>query len=299
MRTRKRVSSDVAICRNDCESSAILEGLDLIKADSLISEHDVVVITPNWVKKSRPEEGIVVGNESLKTIIEYVKAKNPARLVVASGSGGNETLDSINEGSFDKVLEKEGVEFIDLNYGPFVTVRLNHDKPEITSLNKIFEQMTCLISFTQLKIHEEATISGTIKNIALSWPPAEEHGFPKKSKGIHDKLHGFIVAMSEILPVDLAILSASPAMIGTGPSKGIPKHTGFVITGTDAFSVDTVGARFMGFKPQAVNYLYEGGNRGIGQTDILKMNLYGIPLIQAEKEFSTAVYGEEVSVDAD
>ncbi|NLU52979.1 MAG: DUF362 domain-containing protein [Clostridiaceae bacterium] len=297
MRQRRKNTSDVAICCNNNESEAILEGLNLIGAGNLIKKDDVVVITPNWVQNKTPETGIVVGNESLNTVISFVKAANPRRIVVVTGSGGADTLDVLEK--YKDMLTKEGVEFIDLNAGPFIRKSLNHSRPSSTYLNRIYEEHTFLISFTQLKVHEEATISGAIKNIALSWPPAQEHGYPKKNLGIHDDLHGFILAMAEIFPIDLSIVSANPAMIGTGPAKGIPKHTGLVICGTDPVSVDTVGARILGFKPQAVRYLYEAGKKGLGETDLLKMNLYGIPIIQAEKEFSIKCYGTPVSVDED
>lgn len=299
MRTRKRNSPDVAISQSNDESLAIMESLNLIHAGDLVTDRDIVVITPNWVKKMLPETGVVVGNESLKTLIHFVKAQNPRRIVVAAGSGGDHTVSAMRAGEFDEVLQKEGVEFIDLNDGPFLRINLNHSRPDSTHVNRLFEEMTCLISFTQLKIHEEATVSGAVKNIALSWPPASEHGYPKKSCGIHDSLHGFIVAMAQSIPIDLAVVSANPVMVGTGPAKGIPVHTGLVIAGTDPFSVDTVGARLLGYKPQGVHYLFEGGNNGLGETDILKMNLYGIPLIDAEKAFSQKVYGSPVSVDAD
>ena len=297
MRQRKRIRPDIAICQNNVESEAILESLNLIRANEIISKDDVVVITPNWVKDKEPETGIVVGDESLRTVIGFIKAQNPKRIVVATGSGGGHTKEVLKR--YKHVLAQEEVEFVDLNEGPFVRVNLNHSRPSSTGLNKIYEEMTCLVSFTQLKIHEEGIVSGAIKNIALSWPPASEHGSPKKDTGIHDDLHGFIRAMSEILPIDLSIVSANPAMIGTGPAKGISRHTGIVISGTDPFSVDTIGARLLGFKPQAVRYLYESSQKGLGETDILKMNMYGIPIIQAEKEFSQRCYGTAISVDAD
>lgn len=295
MRSRKRNAADIAIARNSNESAAITECLKLINAGNLISDNDVVAIIPNWVQNKTPDTGIVVGDESLGTLIDFVKSRNPKRIVIASGSGGGNTKEVFEK--YRKIIEEKGCEFIDLNEGPFVRVNINHSMPSSTNLNRLYEEVTCMISFTQLKVHEEGIISGVVKNVAMSWPPSSEHGTPKKNTGIHNDLHGFIRAMSEILPIDLSVLSANPAMIGTGPGKGIPKHTGIVIAGTDPYSVDTVGARLLGFKPQAVRYLYEAGQKGLGETDIQKMNFYGIPLVQAEKDFSLAAYGTSISVD--
>ncbi|NMA66773.1 MAG: DUF362 domain-containing protein [Clostridiaceae bacterium] len=297
MRRRKRNSADISISKNSNESAAIIECLNLINAENLFSDNDVVAIIPNWVQNKTPDTGIVVGDESLGSLIDFIKSRNPKRIVIATGSGGGNTKEVLEK--YRQVISEKGCEFIDLNEGPFVRVNINHSMPSSTNLNKIYEEITCMISFTQLKIHEEGTISGAIKNVAMSWPPSSEHGTPKKDTGIHNDLHGFIRAMSEILPIDLSIVSATPAMIGTGPGKGIPKHTGMVIAGTDPYSVNTVGARLLGFKPQAIRYLYEAEQKGLGQTDILKMNFYGIPIIQAEKDFSLSAYGTSISVDAD
>lgn len=297
MRTRRKNISEVAIAKNDNEVFAINDCLNLLDIGSLIDTQDVVVITSNCVQQQKPETGIVVGNESLRGIIKFIKSKNPKRVIVAMGSGQKETKEAITAAGFDKIVSEEGIEFIDLNHGPFDRVDLNHDKPAATNLNAIINEMTFSISFTQLKNHEEATMSGAIKNIALGWPPAEEHGFPKKNLGIHENLHGFITAMAEIIPIDLAIVSASPAMIGTGPAKGIPRSTGLVIAGTDPVSVDTVGARLLGYKPQGIHYLFECGNKNLGISNMDNISIKGIPLQEAETIFSTVAYGSKIAID--
>jgi len=291
------MNTKVAITQNNNEATAIKEAIDLLQVTSSINSNDVVVITPNWVKNQKPDAAVVVGPESLKQIIRLVKRANPKRIVIATGSADGETKDVMEAVGFAKIIGDEGVEFIDLNYGPFNRINLNHSIVTSTNINKLLQEVTILISFTQLKHHEEATMSAAIKNIALGWPPAEEHGHPKKNCGIHSELHGFISAMAEQIPIDLSIISASPAMIGTGPTKGISRHTGLVIAGCDPVATDTVAARLLGFKPQGVRYLFECSNKKIGESDIEKISIQGIPLIKAENIFSKAAYGDGMAVD--
>jgi len=297
MRQRRWMKSKVAITQNNNEAIAIKEAIDLLQVTSAINNNDVVVITPNWVKNQKPESATVVGPESLKQIIMLIKERNPKRLVVATGTADGETKDVMDAVGFGKIITDEGVEFIDLNHGPFNRINLNHSIVTSTNINKLLQEVTVLISFTQLKQHEEATMSAAIKNIALGWPPAEEHGHPKKNLGIHRELHGFISAMAEQIPIDLSIISASPAMIGTGPAKGIARHTGLVLAGCDPVATDTVAARLLGFKPQGVRYLFECSNKKIGESEIEKISIEGIPLIQAENIFSKAAYGDGLAVD--
>lgn len=297
MRQRRWMNSKVAITQNNNEAIAIKEAIDLLQITSAINSEDVVVITPNWVKNQKPDSAIVVGPESLRQIIRLIKDRKPKRLIVATGSADGETKDVMNAVGFGSVISDEGIEFIDLNYGPFNRINLNHSIVKSTNINTLLNEVTILISFTQLKYHEEATMSAAIKNIALGWPPAAEHGHPKKNCGIHDELHGFISAMAEQIPIDLSIVSASPAMIGTGPSKGIARHTGLVIAGCDPVATDTVAARLLGFRPQGVRYLFECSNKKIGESNIEKISIEGIPLVEAENIFSKAAYGDGLAVD--
>ena len=302
MRVRRTLSPLVAITQNNNESLAIEEGLNLLNISSMIKSDDVVVITPNWVGTGGPDVGDVVGPNSLKKIIQIIKGCTPKRIVVATASAQKDVEKLMTDVGFMDVIKSENVEFINLNNEPFINIPLNHSCPISIALNKLYEEMTFLISFTQLKIHEEATISAAIKNIAMGWPSGEEQGYPKKNLGIHKDLHGFISAMLEKFTIDLSIVSASPAMVGTGPHKGIGNHTGLVLCGTDPIATDTVSARLLGFKPQAINYLYKSINKGLGCGEVTinsdsPIKILGMNLQDAEKHFNKCAYGKEFSIE--
>lgn len=298
MRERRITLSNVGISQNnEDESKCLLDALSLIQARNMVKSDDVVVITPNFVKNIPPEKGVVSGNNTLRTLISFVKDLNPKRIVMACGSGSRETKDILDELGITELLQQESIEFVDLNHGPFTEVALNHNCPAKTKINTLINEMTFHISFTQLKQHEEATMSACIKNVAMSWPPAEEHGHPKKNCGIHEDLHGFIRAMAQIIPIDLSILSTMPAMAGTGPIKGVARNAGMVIAGTDPVSVDAIGARLLGYKPQAVNYLYQSIKAGVGKGKLEEIQISGLSLADAEKAFSHAVYGQSFAID--
>lgn len=298
MRERKVKEAHVSIARMESEQDALIEALNLLPVNEIIKEEHTVVITPNWVNAKPPQTGAVVGPHTLKTLIEYVKRYRPKEIIIAAGSGGEETGKIFKRTGYDKIITEENVQFIDLNHGPFTEIILEHGVVPATKINALIEKMDVLISFCQLKQHEEATVTASIKNIALGWPPAEIHGFPKKNLGIHDDLHGFIAAMAKKLPIDLAVISADKVMIGTGPSNGKAVDTkGMVIASTDALAADTIGARLLGFLPQGVHYLYSLYKSGYGEADTKKMMFRGVPLEEAEKIFSQAAYGQEIILD--
>jgi uncharacterized protein (DUF362 family) len=86
-------------------------------------------------------------------------------------------------------------------------------------------------------------------------------------------------------------------MIGTGPLGGHTVETGLIIASTDAVAADVVGARLLGFGPQAVRHLWEAGRLGLGETDINKMRFPALSLRQAIEAFTEAAYGERLTFE--
>ncbi|MEA4846584.1 MAG: DUF362 domain-containing protein [Clostridiaceae bacterium] len=297
MRKRRIQEPAVAIVDAAKSGNCINDALNMIDAPKIIVQGACVVITANMVDNKPASTGTVVHPDLLRKLIRYVKQYKPSRIVVAAGSGGAPTQQVFEEIGFNRVIQEEGIEFVDLNYGPYTEIKLNHDVVPSTKINKLCEEMDVHISFTPIKIHKEATVSLGIKNVALSWPPAEIHGMPKKKLGIHESLHNFIAAMGEAIPIDITVLSGMNGMIWTGPSDGKAVSSNLIVAGTDPVAADAVAARMMGFLPQAVHYLFELNRRGLGQADIKKINMKGIPIIQAEEMFSMAALGESIAID--
>ena len=298
MKKRRINESIVSITKNQNEEKSLVDCLDNLPMDKIIKKDDRVVITPNWVKAKLPHTAAVVGPKTLDKLIKKIHSYNPKEIIIATGSGGDATDKVMEYVGYDKVISRNNVRFVDLNYGPYKQIELNHTYPSSTKINKLYDEVDVIISFTQLKVHEEATISAGMKNIALGWPPAQIHGFPKKNLGIHEDLHNFIVAMIEKLPIDLTIISADKTMIGTGPSMGKAIDTsGIIIAGTDPVACDTVGARLLGFLPQGVHYIYEAYRRGLGEAELEYVDMRGISLKEAETIFSQKAYNQKIVLD--
>ncbi|MDD3439406.1 MAG: DUF362 domain-containing protein [Clostridiaceae bacterium] len=296
---RKRMIQDpaAAIVNAAKSDNCVEDVLNMIEAPKIIGQGACVVITANMVDNKPASTGTVVHPDLLRKVIRYAKKFNPSRIVVAAGSGGAPTQQVFEEIGFNRIIREEEIEFMDLNYGPYIELKLNHDIIPSIKINKLCEEMDVHISFTPIKMHKEATVSLGIKNAALSWPPAEIHGMPKKKLGIHEDLHNFIAAMGEVVPIDITLLSGMNGMIWTGPSDGKAVSSNLIVAGTDPVAADAVAARMMGLLPQAVHYLFELHRRGLGQADIKKINMKGVPLVQAEEMFSMAALGESIAID--
>src|ERR671930_1436085 len=206
------------------------------------------------------------------------------------------------------VLQQEGCPFLDHNLPPFASVDLTYapDKDvsgpqQAVMVNPRVLEYETLISLAQLKLHSTATVTLSLKNIAMSLPAADYYGHPRSRQQhehcFFDDMHSFIAAMAHRFRIGLAVIVGHPAMIATGPLGGHAVETGLVIASTDPLAADTVGARLLGFSPQGVRHLWEASRLGVGESDEDKMRFPRLALRDAIEAFTLVAYGERLTFE--
>jgi len=98
-------------------------------------------------------------------------------------------------------------------------------------------------------------------------------------------LHLFLYQLVRLIPPHLCILDGYTAMEGNGPVSGDRVDWHIAIAGTDGVAVDTVAAYLMGFDPQSIGYLYFCSQDGLGEGDINKIKIIGVPLEECKRTF--------------
>jgi uncharacterized protein (DUF362 family) len=268
----------------------------------------LVAIKPNETWASRQDTAGVTQPDTLRAVIREVTRHAPRHTVVTGGAGAAETDEVFRYAGLDRVVEEEEVEFFDHNRPPFQEVELEYapergvDGPQRSvKVNPRVLEYETLIAVNQLKLHETATVTMALKNIAMSYPAADWYGHPrseqKHENAFFDDMHSFIAAMAKRFPIDLAVTVGHPAMIGTGPLGGHTFETGLVIASDDALAADVVGARLLGFTTQAVRHLWEAERLGLGVADTDEMEFPELSLSDAIKAFTKAAYGRELDFE--
>lgn len=297
----------VAITQDRADIGAAIEHALSLLALGPIVQGRLVAIKPNDTWASPQDVTGVTQGDTLRAVIRALKRLGPRHLVVSGGAGAAETEDVFRLSGMMDVIQAEGVEFFDHNRPPFVEVGLAYaphldvsGPQQSVVVNPRVLQYETLISLSQLKVHEIATVTLALKNIAMSFPAADYYGHPRWTQ-LHPHLffadmHSFIAAMAMRFPIDLAITVGHPAMIGTGPLGGAVRDTGMVIASTDALAADVVGARMLGFHPQGVRHLWEAGNLGLGETNIALMDFPAMGIEEAFGAFTEAAYGQRLSL---
>src|SRR5918994_1699721 len=113
----------------------------------------------------------------------------------------------------------------------------------------------------------------------------------------HDVAGRQLAAMAKRFPIQVAITVGHPAMIATGPLGGHAVETGVVITSTDPVAADVIGAKLLGFGPQAVRHLWEAARLGLGETDVERMEFPELDMRGAIQAFTEKAYGTRLTFE--
>ena len=296
----------VAITHNPSSIEAAIEqALGLLALDHLVRGH-LVAVKPNETWASAEDTTGVTQPDTLRGVLRALRRLGPRELVVSGGAGAAETDEVFRHAGLMPVLQEEGCPLFDHNRPPFVSVDLTYapDKDvsgpqQAVMVNPRVLEYQTVVSLAQLKLHSTATVTLSLKNIAMSFPAADYYGHPR-SKQQHehcffDDMHSFIAAMADRFRIGLAVIVGHPAMIATGPLGGHAVETGLVIASADALAADVVGARLLGFDVQAVRHLWEARRLGLGEADISRLEFPGLSMQQAIEKFTAAAYGETLT----
>lgn len=298
----------VIVTRNGKIEEALGEALGRVELGPLI-RGKLVAVKPNDTWASEDDKTGVTQPDTLRGVLRHLKRFGPRELVVTGGAGAAETEDVFRVAGLMDVVESEGATFFDHNRPPFREVELEYEpKADVRGpqrsvmVNPRVLEYETLIALNQLKLHRTATVTLSLKNIAMSYPAADYYGHPrskqKHENEFYEDMHSFIAAMAKRFPIDLAITVGHPAMIASGPLGGHAVETGLVIASTDALAADVVGAKLLGFNLQAVRHLWEADRLGLGESDTEKMEFPAMSLREAIEAFTEAAYGERLTFES-
>jgi uncharacterized protein (DUF362 family) len=297
----------IVITRDDAIERAIGDALARIDLESLVRGR-LVAVKPNDTWASADDRSGVTQPDTLRAVLRALKQHGPRALVVTGGAGAAQTEDVFRVAGLMDVVEQEGVEFFDHNRPPFVSVDLPYapdqdvaGPQQAVMVNPRVLEYEMLVALNQLKLHETATVTLALKNIAMSFPAADYYGHPRASRAhehrFFEDMHSFIAAMAKRFPIALAITVGHPAMIGTGPLGGHTVETGIVIASTDPRAADRAGARLLGFNLQGVRHLWEAARLGVGDADLDRASFPVMSIREAIEAFTAAAYGERLTFE--
>lgn len=250
-----------------------------------------VVLKPNLVD-SIPGRPCFTMPRVVEALIEFLRDEVRVKsVVVAEGMTFRRDPEAVLiETGYREMLERQRVEYVDLNYDDVVKVTLRGGYARMDSLllARTVAEADALISIPKLKTHHWTRISASIKNL-FGIVPGCKYGFPKNTLHIQG-IEAFLAELLDSLPTPrrFALVDGIVGLQGDGPLYGTPVASGVLVGGEDFLAVDATCARLMGFDPATIEILAFMAWAGLGQIDANRIALRGAPLESLERVYDAA-----------
>lgn len=240
----------------------VRDGLTEIGLSPAWARGKSVLLKPNLVEPSRAEPHVNTHPALIRAVVEVFRSWGAREVFVAEGAGHCRDTDLILEQSgLGPELDRQGVEFVDLNYDDATAVRNRFGATGMATLHlpASLRRADLVVSMPKMKTHHWAGVTLSMKNL-FGMMPGLAYGWPKNV--LHRAgIAGSILDINAAVRPHLAIVDGIVGMEGDGPIMGTPKDAGVLVIGTNFPAVDATTARLMEIDPNRVPHLAAASGR--------------------------------------
>jgi uncharacterized protein (DUF362 family)/NAD-dependent dihydropyrimidine dehydrogenase PreA subunit len=233
-----------------------------------------VLIKPNLLRSSRPEEGIITNPAILRAVVEKLETMKPASIIVGDNPG------VFSYGANEEAFRTTGL--MDAAKGHYVNIGNDSRKVDFNptfastvSISSAVLDADVVISMPKFKTHGLTVITGAIKNSYGFLTGAQKAGFHKIA-GSAERFQEMIVDIFKIRVPDLFIVDAVVGMEGNGPASPDLRNIGLILASDNAVATDAVIATMMGIDdPGKLRFLTKAKEAGLGDYDLKTIDIIG------------------------
>jgi uncharacterized protein (DUF362 family) len=270
-------SPRVAIVRGEEPSKMVKRALELIGAKDLVKPEDRVLIKPNYVAAKHPSTGVTTDSRVVEGIIEFVKRFKVNDLVVGEGGAGD-TDKAFDVVGIRDVVERQKVRLVNLNQDSRIKVKI----PVPLALKDVGIaetglHSTCIINVPKLKVHHIAVVTLCMKNLM---------GLILPKNIMHSQINKKIADLASFFK-DKVRINLIDGLVGAelDETSGNPVEMDLIVAGRDMVAVDAVATSVMGIDPSEVQYLRLAQEKGVGVSNLGKIEILGEEIEEVKKEF--------------
>ena len=232
-----------------------------------------VLIKPNVLRTSSPDEGIVTHPALLRAVVEAVEEKQPESIIVGDNPGLFNYGD--NERSFEATGFMEAAKGYYQNIGnESREVAFNPAFLPLVGVSRAVFEADVIISLPKFKTHGLTVVTGAIKNSYGILPGALKARL-HKAAGSPERFHEAVVEVFSLRVPDLFIMDAVLGMEGNGPASADLRSIGRILASDNAVALDAVVAGMMGLDPGRLRFLQKAEELGLGSCSLESIECIG------------------------
>jgi len=257
---------------------------------ALIKPGQTVVLKPNvFAPRAAPtttDPRVVVA------VGQLAREAGAGRVIVAEGRsistahyrpGRNTTRGCFEAVGMRKAVEEAGFEVVYLEEDEFREVEI----PEAEVLRKARVPRTILeadvlINLPVMKVHSLTLVTLAIKNL---------HGIVSDYDKLYQHCYRDLALprkLTDLLRIrrpDLNLLDALVGQEADHATEGRPVEMGLILASQDAVALDAVAGAVMGFEPEEVDTTRIAGERGLGESDLARIEVVGEQIAAVRRPF--------------
>lgn len=224
-----------------------------------------VLIKPNVLRATKPEEGVTTHPAVLRAVVEVVEVMEPASIIVGDNPGL--TCYGANEESFRQSGLMDAAKGYYRNIGnDSQTVDFDSAFASTVSLSRAVLEADIIISMPKFKTHGLTVLTGAIKN-SYGFLPGAQKARLHAVTGSSERFQELLVDVFRLRVPDLFIVDAVVGMEGNGPASTDLRDIGLILASDNGVATDAVMATMMGCAPGLIHFLRKAKERGLGDYD--------------------------------
>ncbi len=250
----------------------------------IIKKNATVIIKPNLVKPSSPEEGIVTDYRVVREIAVIAREYGAGRVIVAEATPFGNVFEVVR---YNEIADVELFNMNDCGKEDCYELEAENSlTKEALLIPKLYMDADVVIGAAKLKTHFEydAGVSLSLKN-SMGVPPTVFYGEDYKEKLHILGLKEAIVDLNKIRRPDFVVIDGIIGGEGFGPLLVRPVQSNIVLAGADPVAVDTVALNFMGFTVDEAPHVGLAAREGLGISDLSKIKIVGADLDLIKMKF--------------
>jgi len=241
----------VSVAHNEDITQAVNLALDQISIPDLTGK--TVLLKPNVGREIDPRTGVNTNPDVVSAVFKYLKKRFKAKYLIGDSPIINtDTRNAFKQSGFSQLINDPEIHFVDLDSKPFIEVDIPNGKIlKKIKLTGYLNEIDFIISIPVLKMHMHTGASLSFKNLKglifkrnkITLHHLQAPDIIKKLLNSMKHVKELDVAISDLAQVikpDLAVVDASYAQEGMGPSSGNAVRLNTIIASKNFLAADII-----------------------------------------------------------
>lgn len=246
---------------------------------SFVKSGQKVLLNPNLLSAKGPERAITTHPAVVIAVSRQLQELGCEVFIGDSPGGATQGVKRVwNNTQMSEAAATVGATLVNFETSGVYDRSVNGN---LYRLSRPLFDFDLVISLPKLKTHVLTMMTGGVKNNFGAVPGVRKAEYHKKFPKADD-FSGVLVDIFSLVSPTLYLMDAILGMEGDGPSSGKPKTMGLIMASTDAVAMDAVASSIMGFKPGQIPTTRIASERGLGVSDLKRIEILGEKLSEAK-----------------